>query len=308
MLTVGKTALQGLNDRRGGDVVIAAEEVAFLPCFLGVWALGWHGLGGLAVALGLADAVVALEAWRRVSVGTGWRRAGFAPTPSGWWGRPRPQLAAEVVAYGTRAQVGGVVTLLNLRLDFALLGAMAGPAVLGTYAVASKYAELLRLPGTALTWVCYPKMAGEGPERAAQRASSLLLPALGLVAGATLPFLLLAGPVTRLLYGEQFTASVVPAQVLVVGMVLSGAAGVASGYLYGRGRPGLNSLGLGVGLVVTLLLDLALIPRFGALGAAAASTAAYLVGDACLLILFRVAAATTARREHAPRGGLETAP
>ena len=36
---------------------------------------------------------------------------------------------------------------------------MAGPAVLGTYAVASKYAELLRLPGTALTWVFYPQLA-----------------------------------------------------------------------------------------------------------------------------------------------------
>ena len=36
---------------------------------------------------------------------------------------------------------------------------MAGPAVLGAYAVASKYAELLRLPGTALTWVFYPRLA-----------------------------------------------------------------------------------------------------------------------------------------------------
>ena len=34
LLTVGKTALQGLGDRRGGDTVIAAEEIAFLPCYL----------------------------------------------------------------------------------------------------------------------------------------------------------------------------------------------------------------------------------------------------------------------------------
>ena len=49
----------------------------------------------------------------------------------------------EVAGYGLRAQIGGVVTLLNLRLDFVLLDVATGPAVLGMYAIASKYAELL---------------------------------------------------------------------------------------------------------------------------------------------------------------------
>jgi Na+-driven multidrug efflux pump len=60
---------------------------------------------------------------------------------------------------------------------------------------------------------------------------------------------------------------------------------VASGFLYGRGRPGLNSLALGLGLVVTAVLDVALIPRFGAVGAAYASMIAYLVGDGTLTVL-----------------------
>ena len=98
------------------------------------------------------------------------------------------------------------------------------------------------------------------------------------------PLFLLAGPVLRLLYGAAFDSGVRPAQVLLVGMLLSGASGVASGYLYGRGRPGLNSLGLGLGLVATVALDLALIPPYGALGAAVASSVAYLLGDAVLVL------------------------
>jgi Na+-driven multidrug efflux pump len=58
---------------------------------------------------------------------------------------------------------------------------------------------------------------------------------------------------------------------------------VASAYLYARGRPGVNSLVLGVGLLLTVVLDLLLIPAHGALGAAWASTAAYLVTDALLI-------------------------
>jgi O-antigen/teichoic acid export membrane protein len=284
-LTVSKTALQGLDDRRGGDIVIAAEELAFVPCFLLALAVGLDGTAAIVAALAAADLVVAAEGWRRIAGQLSWRRLGLARAPHGWWGRPDRRLAREVVSYGFRGQVGGVMTLLNLRLDFALLGAMAGPAVLGTYAVASKYAELLRLPGTALTWVCYPRLAGQGATEAARSARRLTLPALGAVLLAAVPLLLLAGPVLRLFYGHDFDGAVGPARILVAGMLLAGAAGVASGYLYARGHPGRNSLAMGLGVLVTVVLDLLLIPRFGATGAAVASTAAYLVGDGLLVAL-----------------------
>jgi O-antigen/teichoic acid export membrane protein len=283
LLTLGKTALQGLEDRRGSDVVIAAEELAFLPCYVLPLLAGMHGVAAIVVGLGLADLVVAVEAWRRVSRGLGWTRLGLARGDRGWWGRPDRAIGRRVASYGLRGQVGGLITLLNLRLDFAILGAMAGPAVLGSYAVASKYAELLRLPGTALTWVCYPRLASVSETEAARTARRMIRPALIGIALAAIPVALLTSPVMRLLYGAQFGPAVDPARVLLAGMLLAGASGVASAYLYGRGSPGLNSIVLGIGLVITVILDLLLIPRFGALGAAAASTAAYLCTDGALI-------------------------
>ena len=64
-----------------------------------------------------------------------------------------------MTAFGMRAQIGGILNLLNLRLDVIILGALAGPAPVGVYVVASKLAELLRLPALALTWVSYPQFA-----------------------------------------------------------------------------------------------------------------------------------------------------
>jgi len=284
-LTIGKTALQGLEDRRGGDVVIAAEELAFLPCFLLPLAVGVYGIAAVIAGLGLADLVVAVDAWRRVSRRLGWRRFGLAGRGLGWWGRPDRQLGRRVASYGLRGQVGGLITLLNLRLDVAILGAMAGPAVLGGYAVASKYAELLRLPGTAVTWVFYPRLAKLDQPEAAAVARRMIRPALAGILVAAIPVALLASPVLRILYGASFGPAVAPARVLVAGMILAGASGVASAYLYGRGTPGLNSLVLGVGLALTVVLDVTLIPQFGALGAAVASTAAYLSTDALLVVL-----------------------
>jgi O-antigen/teichoic acid export membrane protein len=303
-LTAGKTALQGLEDRRGGDVVIAAEEIAFLPCYALGLLLGSHGTAAVVAALALADVTVGWYAWHRVSRRLGWRRLGLAT--GGWRGRPDLALGKEVVTYGLRGQLGGVITLLNLRLDFAILGAMAGPAVLGTYAVASKYAEILRLPGTALTWVCYPRLAGASAAEAAAKARRMLWPALAGVAAAAVPMMLLTTPVIGLLYGARFHVADGQARVLILGMLLGGGAGVASGYLYGRGRPGANSIATGVGLTFTVVLDVLLIPKYAAAGAAWASAVAYLVTDLTLVTL--LLRAGRAREVAVPAEPVEVSP
>ena len=65
-------------------------------------------------------------------------------------------------------------------------------------------------------------------------------------------------------------------------------AGLVSAYLYAVGRPGANSLALGVSVVVTIVLDLTLIPRYHAVGAAAASAVAYLTSSAALVACYFV--------------------
>ena len=118
----------------------------------------------------------------------------------------------------------------------------------------------------------------------------------------------LTSPVMRLLYGAEFGPAVIPARVLLAGMLLAGASGVASAYFYGRGTPGLNSIVLGIGLVITVVLDLLLTAEvigeerqraLGALGAAIASTAAYLATDALLIgLLLRLSGRATPRHSR----------
>ena len=62
--------------------------------------------------------------------------------------------------------------------------------------------------------------------------------------------------------------------------------GVVTGFLYGVGRPGLNSLAMGIGLVFTVALDALLIPSMGATGAAIASAVAYTATTVSLIVFF----------------------
>jgi O-antigen/teichoic acid export membrane protein len=277
-VAVSKSSLQALDDRSGSNIVTAAEELAFVPAYLLAQLAGLTGGLGLVTSLLAADVVVAAWGWIRL-------RRKAVQQDIVLHGRLDRALARRIVSFGLRGQVGGIVGLLNLRLDFILLGAMAGPAALGVYAVASKFAELVRLPALAVTWVTYPAVARQGPARAAAEARRQLpaLLAVGLVGAGVIA--LVAGPLLPLVYGPAFAAAVTPTRIIVAGLVAAPAGGLASGFLLGTRRPGTNSLLLGAGLVVTVTLDALLIPRLGVTGAAIASAAAYLTTDVSLLLV-----------------------
>lgn len=279
-VAVVKSSLQGLDDRRGSNAVTAAEEAAFLPAFGVAYLVGLRGPLLLVVVLIAADVVVAGAGWARLARqvhGRGMRLTG----------RPDRDLARSVVSFGLLGQVGGLVNLLNLRLDFLVLGSLAGPAPLGMYAVASKFAELVKLPALAVTWVSYPRIARLGREGSAPLMRRQLPWLAGLGVTGALALALAARPLLPALYGQEFVTAVVPAAIIAVGLVASPAGGLASGYLLGTRRPGTNSLLQTGGLVATLALDFLLIPSFGVIGAASASAVAYLVTDLGTVLVVR---------------------
>jgi O-antigen/teichoic acid export membrane protein len=276
IVATAKSCSQGSDDLPGANRVIFNEEFMFLPAYGLLWVAGVHDYEAAIAGLLIADVATFVLGWRRLTARGFFRGAQ----------RPSLALARRVASYGLRAQLGGVIFLLNLRLDFILLQLLAGPAILGVYAVASKFAELVKVPGTALTYVLYPRYARDGATQASAKARQLLPRACLATAGAVVPLALAAGFLIPLAYGSEFEGAVVPAQIILLGLCLEGVTGVITGFLYGVGRPGLNSWAMAAGLVVTVVLDLLLIPPFEAIGAAVASAAAYLITTLALIWFF----------------------
>ncbi|XRQ11443.1 O-antigen ligase family protein [Actinomadura welshii] len=275
-VSVGKGLLQGTDDPHGASLAIAVEEFVFLPIYVAIL-VGWHGAGALVAGLVLAD--IAAAAWiaRRL------RRRGFFRG----WGRPDPRLGRTIAGYGFRGYVGQLIDLLQLRFDMALLGALAGPKVLGVYTVASKFAELVQLPGLAVNYVLYPDFAREDRRSAARRTAALILPALGVSVLAALPLALIAGTALPWVFGDVFDDAVVPTYIRLAGVVTFGVTGLIMAYLYGVGRPGAASTGQGIGLLVVVVLGVLLIPAHGAEGAAVATSISFIATTAALLVWFR---------------------
>ena len=247
-----KSCSQGSDDLRGANRIIFAEEFLFLPAYGLVWGLlGFHGYAAVIAAMLMADGAAASFGWARL-VRRGFLR-GAAP--------PSFELGRRVAAYGIRAQVGGVMSQLNLRLDFVILSILTGPAVLGVYAVASKFAELVKVLGLALTYVFYPKFARGGRLNAVADVQRLI-PKAGAITGC----------VRRRTLGQrrlrdsralrialQFGSY--PHEDHPAGSPARGGGRSHHRVLVGSARPGLTSWAMGLGLIATVALDLVLILR-----------------------------------------------
>lgn len=267
-----KASCQGSADLRGANLIIVCEELCFLPAYGACLLAGLSGIHAVVVAMlggGVAATAIGIGRIAHDGFFRGWRR-------------PSPALARSVVSFGARGQLGNLLWLVNLRLDFIVLGAIAGPATLGVYAVSSKFAELMRVPAAAVNYVLYPRFTRADTPTAAAEARRLL-PRAAVATLLAAPVLAAASVIAiPLLFGSAFRGAILPACVLLIGLAVEGAAAVASAYLWGSGRPGANTVGMAVGVVVTVALDVLLIPHHGALGAAVASSVAYLVTTALL--------------------------
>lgn len=179
---------------------------------------------------------------------------------------------------GIPAALSSVLIVASTRVDLLFVRALAGRAEAGQYSVALTVAQLGTYPAVALAAAAAPSVAAGARRDAAELVVRLLRTSIvaGAAAAAGLALLLpIAIPVA---FGRDFAPAVVPALVLLLGSVLWGAQWAACRAEAARGRSRILLYSFGTTLVAMMSLDLALIPRYGLVGAAVASVVASLSG------------------------------
>ncbi|MEA2662878.1 MAG: hypothetical protein QOH08_2450, partial [Chloroflexota bacterium] len=203
-------------------------------------------------------------------------------------GRLDLPLLGSSLRFGLRLWVGSLALFLNFRVDQILMGFIASRATLGIYAVAVNLSETLLLLPTAVATALPPIIAGSRPRERVERT----LRALQLLLVATVISVLLAGvagpPLLPVIFGPAFAASIGPFLLLLPGALGFAVMRVFSASLLGASAPGLSSLAALVSLVVGIVLDLLLIPRLGAEGAAIAASAAFIAGGIVSVVAYRI--------------------
>jgi O-antigen/teichoic acid export membrane protein len=266
---------QGMQSFKAANLVLCIEELASLVLVLPLlWDVSYGPLviviaavGGTAAAC-VAAAVMLL--WR-----------GIRP-----WPRLHRDIAREAIRFGLKGHVGRIANMLTWRLDVMILSFLASVEVVGCYAIASKVAELFRPLSASLTFVLRPLIASLPVAEARARGVALYRRFFVVNLAAIAVMAVAGGPIILRFFGAEFAAAVPAFNILLIGLAAHGADGVLNGYNVGIGRPELNTYTALAGMIVTIVLDLSLIPTYGIIGAAVASSVAYTVKAIALTAVF----------------------
>jgi O-antigen/teichoic acid export membrane protein len=202
-------------------------------------------------------------------------------------GRPSLALLRGASRFAVRAWVGALASEFGFRSDQLLMGFISTERQLGIYAVAVNAAEVPLYVPQSVANTLLPIIAvsaeGDREERTLRVYRLVTLTTLAVVAvGLAGGWLLI--PVV---FGRAFSGSVTPFLWLLPGAIGFVSSSIFSAALAAASAPGRSSVGPFVTLVVSFALDLALIPQYGASGAAVASTIGFFAGGAAALVAFR---------------------
>ena len=191
---------------------------------------------------------------------------------------------------GWVGQISAVAYFLLLRLDQGLLEYFRGAAEVGIYSLAVYMGEMLWLLPGALTPILVHTSAtsGSDPDRDRTACRGVQLGVL-VTAVVAVPLYFLAEPLLSFLAGGQYEASGAALKALLPGIVAFAPGAVLAGDFIGRGKPHWNTQASALTVVINIAVGLWLIPRFGAVGAAYASSIAYFFGSAVMVLRFRQA-------------------
>ena len=188
---------------------------------------------------------------------------------------------------GLRGQLGNVAAFFNYRLDVFIVNYFLDPAHVGLYAIGVAASEALWQIPQAAAVALFPRTARTVNENASNFTCLIMRQVFLISCISALAIALVSPWAVPLIFGARFSPSVPVIWWLLPGAVALSLAKVASSDLAGRSKTGYSSAFGGLALGVTVILDLLLIPRMGIQGAGLASSAAYTVNAALLLIALK---------------------
>lgn len=212
------------------------------------------------------------------------------------FGRLDGALARTAVIFGAKTHLGRSLALGNYRIDQWFVGAIAGSRELGFYSVAVAWVEALYYIPGVLCLIQRPDLARAPREEAAWRSARFFRVALILSLSAAAVLIVLAPFLCATIYGAQFSSSVDDLRILAMAAFGIVAMEILGNALVAQRRPLLSTGPIAAAFLVTIVLDILLIPRYGGAGAAVATSVAWTVGGITVIMAFRRALGTTTTR------------
>ena len=251
------------------SVIIGVSRLVFVAGFVAL-GLGVAGvLAGYAVAAFLAAIVGGVVIYRRF----------YVPNPTAE--TAEPDLTKRLLEYSIPLTATRGANVLDKKVDALLVGVLMNVTAVGYYTIAKQVSDFVAAPAAAFGFTISPAIGEEKSGNRGERAAMLYRRSLETVLLLYVPgvagLILVADPMVRHVFGPDYLQAVPVVQVFSGFILVNAINKVTSDGLDFLGRARSRAIIKSAMAVSNFLLNLALIPVFGVVGAAAASVVTYTV-------------------------------
>lgn len=257
LLAVGKVRQFNLLDLIGQSFVLinAVFVSRIIQADLGTLVL-WNTAASVLVSVVVAVVLV---------------KSGLSLPQSRW--RADLALLRRMITYGLKFHVSILAGIIIIRADLLVVNHFRDASEAGVYSVASQFALLLMLLPSVIATLLFPRITAEqdagGETTCSVTRYTTLIMFLCCLGAVPLSLLL------PLVYGSEFSDSTLLLWILLPGVYLMGLESVLVQHFNALGLPRAIPVYWLITLILNLVLVFALVPRYGAQGAAIASSISY---------------------------------
>ena len=191
------------------------------------------------------------------------------------------------VLYGIKVHLSNILAFVNYRIDLFIIAYFLNDAAVGLYSVAVSIAERIWIVSQSVSSVLFARVSNLSSD--VERAQFTALVSrnvlfLSILGGGGL--FLLGKWIIYLLFGAAYAGSIAPFLWLIPGIVLGSMSRIISNYFAGIGKPEINTY---VAIFLTILnigLNIILVPKYGVVGAAVATSITYSTNMVIKTIIF----------------------
>ena len=192
---------------------------------------------------------------------------------------PAADLSRRILEYSVPLTATRSANVLDKKVDTLLVGAFTGMAGAGFYTVAKQVSNFASMPAASFGFTLSPALGEQANRQNGERAARLYEQSLSYVLLAYIPaavgLVLVAEPMVRYVFGTDYLGAVPVVQVFAGFVLVNAVNKITTDALDYLGRARARAVVKGVTAVANLLLNLLLIPIYGATGAAVATVVTY---------------------------------
>lgn len=193
----------------------------------------------------------------------------------------------SLVKKGIIFAVALFILTLNYRLDIILMEKFSNLTEIGIYSIAVSIAQLTWALPQSITTALFSHSANAKDELAFSfKVAKLFRVSLVLSVVVVAGLAALSPLLIPRIYGAEFVGSVRAVYYLLPGVFFLLALKVLNIDLAGRGKPSASLYATIPSLIINIVTNVVLLPKYGAVGAAIASSASYCVAGVGIMVLF----------------------